>query len=270
MRKNGYTLVEMMIVLVVLVVLSGMIYIVISQGKDAAESVDVRAQLTEGARTAMRELVRDLCETSSDTVTTVGAAIPSFVDPINGETHQILIFASARGDPADAAEDGTHANNDYVHLDADYKPVWRSVIVYCTYVTPENIQQLRKYIIYNNVFAQAGMFPFSVVSVTATAITLQRGDGASLVIPRNSGSARANYIASEDSNHSGTLEGNENDGNDNLPADNEDGILDTGADFTLSGSLVEIKLFLSKRELPTKGGTRRLTVTLSNSMFMRN
>lgn len=270
MKNNGYTLVEMMIVLVVLTVLGGMIYTVISQGKDVAESVEVRVQLTEAARTAMRELVRDLSETSSDAVTTVDGAIPSFADPINGETHQILVFASARGDPADAAEDGIHGNNDYVHLDGDYNLSWRSVIVYCTYVTPEGIQQLRKYVVYNNVFAQAGMFPFSVVSVTATAITLQRGDGASLVIPRNSGSARANYIASEDSNNSGTLEGNEDDGNDNLPADNEDGILDTGADFTLSGSVVEIKLFLSKGELPTKGGTRTLTVTLSNSVFMRN
>lgn len=254
MKKTGYTLVEIMIVLAVLVVLSGMIYTVISQGKDVAESVDVRAQLTEGARTAMRELVRDLSEAGSDTVANNGAAIPSFVDPINGEAHQILVFASARGDPADAAEDGTHANNDYVHLDADYGPVWRSVIVYCTYVTPENIQQLRKYVVYDTVFAQAGMFPFSVVSVTAAAITLQRGDGASLVIPRNSGSARANYITSEVTG----------------PASNNDGVIDNGADFTLSGSVVEIKLFLSKRELPTKGGTRRLTATLSNSVFMRN
>lgn len=261
MKKNGYTLVEMMIVLVVLTVLGGMVYTLISQGKDAAESLDVRIQLTEGARTAMREIVRDLSETSSDTVTTDGAAIPSFVDPINGETHQILVFASARGDPADAAEDGTHDNNNYVHLDGDYIPSWRSVIVYCTYVTPAGTQQLRKYVYYNSSYS----FPFTFVSVTANAINL-----AGLVIPRNSGFVRANYIASEDSNHSGTLEGSENDGNDNPPADNEDDILDTGADFTLSGSLIKTKLFLSKWELPTKGGARTLTMTLSNSVFMRN
>lgn len=246
MKKKGYTLLEIIIVFTVLTVLSAAVYGIISQGRDAAESVDVRAQLTEGARTAMMEIIRDLSETSASTVSTDAAdAIPYFVDPLNGETHQILIFASARGSPAQLAEDGIHSNNDYVHLDSSYKPVWRSVVVYCTYVTPENIQQVRKYINYNNDYSGAGVFPFSVLSVNANAINLQRGDGVPLVITRNSGSARASYITSD------------------VPITN-------GADFTMVGSLMKINLYLSKLELPTKGGTRRLTATLTDSVVMRN
>jgi len=246
MRKNGYTLIEVMIVLVVLGILSTAIYSMVTQGRDAAESVDVRARLTESARTAMEEITRDLAETSVSSVTVdASSEVPYFVDPLNGETHQVLIFASARGNPADAAEDGTHANNDYVHLDADYKPVWRSVIVYCTYVTPEGIQQLRKYVNYDNAYSASGMFPFSFVSVTVNAINLQKGNGAGLVIARNAGAARANYIAYKDA-------------------------ATTGADFTISGSLMKINLYLSRLALPTKGGTRVSTITLTDSVVMRN
>lgn len=255
MRKNGYSLIEMVIILAVLSVLSGAVYIIISQGRDAAESVDVRAQLGENARTAMTEMVRDLSETNPGTVTVdVAGVIPSFVDPLNGQTHQILIFASARGDPSAAAEDGQHANNDYAHLDVDYKPVWRSVTVYCTYVTAEGVQQIRKYVNYDNAYGQTGIFPFSFVGVSSSAINLQRGDGAAFAMARNSGAVRAGYITSE---AAGT-------------ADNNDGVVDNGADFTISGSLMKIKLFLSKTELPTKGGARLLTATLTDSVMMRN
>jgi len=240
MKKSGYTLVEVMIVVIVLGVLSAAVYAMISQGRDAAERVDVRARLTESARTAMTEIVRDLSETNGDSVTIAG-----FTDPLNGEWHQILIFPSARGAPP---------NNDF-KLDDDsgnssWLPVWRSVIVYCTYVTPEGIQQLRKYV----EPADAGDFPFLLVSVTADTITLQRKGGAGLSIARNFGSVRANYITSEVTGL----------------ADNNDGFPDNGADFTLSGSLVKITLFLSQSELPTKGGPKRLTVTLTDSVVMRN
>lgn len=246
MKKSGYTLLEILIVLVVLGVLSSAVYTIISQGRDAAESVSVQAQLTEGARTAMAEITRDLTETSSSTVTVDATdAVPSFSDPLNGETHQILVFASARGNPADAAEDGSHPNNDYVHLDADYKPVWRSVVVYCTYVTPENIQQLRKYVDYNNAYSASGIFPFSFIGVTANTINLRRGDGVGLAIARNAGSSRANYIAYKDA-------------------------ATTGADFTIGGSLMKINLYLSRLALPTKGGTRTSTITLTDSVVMRN
>jgi len=247
MRKRGYTLVEIIIVFAVLGVLSAAAYSLISQGKDAAESVDVRAQLTGGARTAMTEIVRDLSETNTSTVSTDASdLVPYFTDPLNGETHQVLVFASARGDPSvSPGEDGVHADNDYVHLDSDYRPVWRSVIIYCTYVTPEGIQQLRKYVSYDNAYSADGMFPFSLTSVSATAINLQKGDGTSLVIARNTGAARANYIAYKDA-------------------------AITGADFTISNSLMKINLYLSKLELPTKGGTRTLAITLTGSVVMRN
>lgn len=254
MKKSGYTLLEVMIVLVVLGVLSTAIYSMITQGRDAAESVDVRARLTDGARIAITEMTRDLAETSASSVTVdASKAVPYFIDPLNGETHQVLIFASARGDPAAPAEAGAHANNNYVHLDADYKPAWRSVIVYCTYVTPEGIQQLRKYVDYAD-YSAPGMFPFSFVSVTANAINLQKGNGAGLSIVRSAGVARANYVTSEVTGLS----------------DNNDGVIDNGTDLTISGTLMKIKIFLSERELPTKGGTRRLMVTLTDSVVMRN
>jgi len=277
MHKKAYTIAEMLVVLAILGILSGSAYLLLSSGKYTIDFLDTQATLTDNARRGMQEIIRDLSESSAATITKdIGGSIPYFTDPLNSERHQVLIFASARGNPNDGQEDIGYDNNDYVHLGADYKPSWRSAIIYCVYVTPEGIQQLRKYVDYGSLTAYyaslPAIFPLSVSSITASSINLIRGDGTSLSISRDSGIVKANYIASEDANNNNALDANENDGNVTLPADNKDNILDRGADFTLTTNLLllKVKLFLRKPETSLTQGTRFLTVTLDGASKLRN
>lgn len=276
MDKKAYTLIEMMIVLVISVILSGLIFLFYSKGRTAFEALDVQAQLTDNAKMAIEEITRDLTESSSGTITVDAAGVvPFFTDPIDNHNRQILIFASARGDPGvTPGEDGVHANNDYAHIDSDYKPTWRCAIIYCPYVTNDGITQIRKYVDYGSFIgyydSSANIFPFSLASITVNSINLIRGDGTTLVLPRNSGFVRVNYLSAEDSNNNGALDANEDDGNDNMPPDNADGVLDGGADFTLSGNVLKIKLFLSKSETTFSQNIRYLSITLDGSAKPRN
>lgn len=275
MHKKAYTIVEMLIVLAILGILSGSAYLLLSKGKYTIDFLDTRATLTDNVRRAMQEIIRDLSESNAGTITKdASGSIPYFTDPLNNKDHQVLIFASARGNPDNNAEDSGHDNNNYVHLGGDYKPSWRSAVIYCTYVTPEGIQQLRKYVDYGSLTAyyagSPNRFPLSITSITTSSINLIRGDGTYLSIPRNSGIAKANYIASEDANNNGVLDANENDANDTMPADNKDNVLDRGADFVLTSGLLKIKLFLAKSETPLTQGTRFLTVTLDGTSKLRN
>jgi len=275
MHKKAYTIVEILVVLAIFGILSGSIYLLLSKGKHTIDFLDTRAILTDNARRAMQEIIRDLSESNAGTITKdASGSTPYFTDPLNNENHQVLIFASARGNPNYGPEGSGYDNNDYVHLGTDYKPSWRSAVIYCTYVTAEGIQQLRKYVDYGSSVAYyaslPNIFPLSIASITSSSINLIRGDGTSLSIPRNSGTARANYIASEDANNNSALDASENDGNNTMPADNKDNVLDRGANFTLTGGLVKIKLFLAKRETPLTQGTRYLTVTLDGTSKLRN
>lgn len=282
MDRKAHTLVEMMIVLVIFVILSGLVYLFYSKGRSTLEALDVQAQLTDNGKMAIEEITRDLTESAAGTITVDGTGtIPFFTDPLDNQDHQILIFASARGNPAALAEDGVHVNpvtglstNDYVHLGSDYKPTWRSAIIYYPYVTNDGINQLRKYVDYGSSTGYYGsvpnIFPLTLVNVTAGSISLTRGDETTLVIQRNPGFVRANYISSEDDNNNGLLDAIENDGNNNMPADNANGVLERGADFTLSGNVLKIRLFLSKSETTLSQGRRNLSVTLDGSARPRN
>jgi prepilin-type N-terminal cleavage/methylation domain-containing protein len=275
MNKKAVTIAEILVVLAIISILSGSAYLLLSKGKYTIDFLDTRATLTANARTEMQEIIRDLSDSSANTITKdISGSIPYFTDPLNNENHQVLVFASARGNPNEGPEDSGYDNNNYVHLGADYKPSWRSVIVYCTYVTSEGMQQLSKYVDYGSsttYYASASnIFPFSVVSITASSINLIRGDGTSLNIPRDSGIPKANYIASEDMNNNGVLDSNENDSNNTMPADNKNNVLDRGADFNLTGGLLKIRLFLAKPETSLTRGTRFLTVTLDGASKLRN
>lgn len=275
MHKKAYTIIEILVVLAILSILSGSAYLLLSKGKHAIDFLDTRATLTANARTEIQEIIKDLSETNANTITKdINGLIPYFTDPLNNENHQVLIFASARGNPNNGPEDSGYDNNNYVHLGADYRPSWRSAVIYCTYVTSEGMQQLRRYVDYGSsttYYASASnIFPLTVSGITSSSINLIRGDGTSLSISRNSGTTKANYIASEDANNNSVLDSNENDGNNVMPADNKDNILDRGADFVLTSGLLKVKLFLVKRETPLTQGNRFLTVTLDGTSKPRN
>lgn len=281
MNRKSYTLVELMVVVAIFTLILGSLYLLFEKGKSINQSLGAGADLLTSGRAAMHQLITDLNEAKRNTLTGGGSGeIPSFTDPLNSETHQILIFASARGDSAVASEDSVHSNNNYVHLDIDNRPSWRSAVIYCTYVTPNGLQQLRKYVDYGSsvtYYSQSGIFPFSLNSVTSTNINLTSQDGTkTLSISRSSGTSSgtyrviANYISTEDADNDGILDAVENDGNDNMPADNQDGVLDRGVDFSVNSGLLEIKLFLAKPETSLTINKRYLVITLSGSAVMRN
>lgn len=274
MDRKSFSLVELLVAIAISTLILGSLYIVHEKVKGFNESLGVRADLLTNGRAAMHQLIVDLPETNRNTLTKdINGLIPSFTDPLNNETHQILIFASARGDPGIASEDGAHSNNNYAHLDTNNRPSWRSIIIYCTYVTSAGLQQLRRYVDYGSsttYYSQPGILPLALGSITSTHINLTRGDSSTLSISRNTGKVVANYITTEDTNQNSILDANENDGNNNMPPDNQDGILDRGADFNISGGLVKIKLFLTKPETSLTQGKRYLVITISDSTVMRN
>ena len=286
MNRKSFTLIEVLVTVAIFTMMVLAMYMLFGKGTSLNESLGVEADILANGRAAIQQLVIDLQESGSDTLTLVANQSPFFVDPLNGETHQILIFASARGDSAVVpGEDVGRANNNYAHLDATNRPSWRSAVIYCTFVIPgpdgiipsaDDIQQLRRYVDFGGLavafYDTPGLFPLAVTSITAAQINLTRGDGTALNIPRNAGRVVANYITSEDANNNGALDGNENDGNNSAPPDNGDGVLDRGVDFNLSaaGSLLGIKLFITKPQTSLTRNIRHLRITLSDSAVMRN
>jgi len=273
-NKKSISLIELLIAVAIFTVIVGALYFLYGKGKGLDESLSAEADLLAAGRKGLNQLILDMAETNRNTLTKDSLGyIPAFSDPANGETHQILIFASARGDTAVTAEDGTHSNNSYAHIDANNRPSWRSAVIYCTFVAPDGTQQLRRYADYGgfaSYYSQTSIFPLAVSSITTTYINLTRGDGSVVSIARNSGRVVANYIATEDANNNNTLDANENDGNASMPADNQDNILDKGCDFSVNGGLVNIKFFLAKPQGLIMQGKRYLTITLGDAAAMRN
>lgn len=274
MHKKSISLIELLVAVAIFTVIIGTLYLLYGKGKGLDESLSAEADLLAVGRKALNQLIADLAETNRNTLTKDSLGhIPVFADPVNNEAHQILIFASSRGDSAVASEDGTHSSNNYAHIDASNRPTWRSAIIYYTFVAPDGTQQLLRYADYGtyaSYYSQPSIFPLTLSGVTATYINLTRGDGSSLSIARNSGRVVSNYIATEDANKNNALDANENDGNTTMPADNQDNVLDRGCDFSVNGGLVSIKIFLARPQGLIMQGKRYLTVTLNDAAAMRN
>ncbi len=105
--------------------------------------------------------------------------------------------------------------------------------------------------------------------MSTTTLTFIRGNGTTLAIARNGGTVLATDLHTEDMNADDVLEANEDDGDASAPADNGDGVLDHGIDFTLSGRKCAIKLLLAKRQTET-GGSRFVTFTVTGTAEARN
>ncbi len=264
----------MLVAVAIFTVIIGALYLLYGKGKGLDESLSAEADLLAAGRKALNQLIADLAETSRNTMTKDGLGhIPAFADPVNNETHHILIFASSRGDSAVASEDGTHSSNNYAHIDATNRPAWRSAVIYCTFIASDGTQQLRRYTDYGgytSYYSQPSIFPLTLSGVTATYINLTRGDGSSLSIARNSGRVVSSYITTEDANKNNALDANENDGNATMPVDNQDNILDRGCDFSVNGGLVSIKIFLARPQGLIMQGRRYVSVTLNDAAAMRN
>ena len=77
-------------------------------------------------------------------------------------------------------------------------------------------------------------------------------------------------LATEDADNDDALDLTENDGSATLPFDNADGILNHGADFSLNGKIMNIALFLRKRENSFTTTNRFIVSTLHGSVALRN
>ena len=242
--KKAITLIEILIVSVISVFIIITLMALLTSSRSIWIISGAQADLYINARKAMSEMFNELVEASSGNTETF-----TFVDPINGQYTQGVWFSSARGSNTDMGEDGGSSNN-YVHLDANNFISWRSLVVYCPYPTTFDVQQLRRYVDYGpniTYYSGGSIFPLTLLSVSATTLNFIAADGVTVIsIDRTSGGVMANYLGTEDSNNNNVLDANENDGTLNDPADNEDGILNYGVNFTKNVGNIDIALFMTK------------------------
>ncbi len=265
--KKAITLIEILIVSVISVFIIITLMALLSSSRSTWIISGSQADLYINARKAMSEMFNELVEASSG-----NTEIFTFVDPINSQHVQGLWFAFGRGSNADMGEDGSLSNN-YVHLDTNNFISWRSVVVYCPYTTSDGIKQLRRYADYGpniTFYSQPNIFPLTLLSVTTTTLNFIAADGSTVVsLNRTAGGVMANYIGTEDSNNNNILDANENDGTLNAPADNQDGILNYGVNFTKNVGNIDIVLFLTKKLDRLNEQRMEITTTLRNKVRFR-
>lgn len=267
MKNNkGITLIETMVVSLITVFMLLTLMAVFASSKGAWIISQVKSDLYAEARKAMDEIRKELMEGSSGWTERF-----TFLDPATGEYTQGVWMASSRGDFSIAGENGG-ANNGYMHLDADNAVSWRSVVIYCPYTTVEGIKQLRRYVDYGaniTYYSQPNIFPLTFISATATYLNFQQADGTSINIPRAGGRVLANYLGNEDANNNNALDAIENDGDSNLPVDNENGILNLGFNAVKNVGSIDITLFFAKEVVFLTAQGRFLQMTLHNSIKFR-
>ena len=267
MKSNrGITLVEIMVVSLIGVFMLLTLTAVFSSSKGAWAISQVKSDLYVDARKAMDRIRKELMEGSSGWTESF-----TFLDPATGEYVQGVWLASSRGNLAQAGEDGS-LNNNYMHLDADNVISWRSVVVYCPYQAPDGLRQLRRYVDFGpsvTHYAQPGVFPLTFISATSNHLSFQQVDGTILNIPRAQGEILANYLGNEDANNNNFLDPEEDDGEVNLPIDNEDGFLNLGFNAIKSVGSIKIALFLTKQVTSMQHSGRILKMTLRNSVKFR-
>jgi len=248
-------------------------YVSIEYGRRTARVGDIEMQLQQDARGAMQEMLKDFREADPLTMT-----IYDYTDPQNGERHQAIAIASARGNPGDTVE-GTCwdsvSNNACFHVDGTGNASWRSLIVYAPHETSDGRKELRRYADFRTAYGTGNHFPFTFTNITSNQIVMSSAQSLNVSFDRDTLSgitARTvmENLATEDADNDALLDTEEDDGTVSLPADNEDGALNYGADFSLNGRVLTITLFLRKRDYPASTASRFIISTLSSSIELRN
>jgi len=266
MKNNkGITLIEIMVVSLIAIFMLLTLMAVFSSSKGAWIISQIKSDLYSEARRSMDKISREVMEGSSGYTQRF-----SFLDPATGEYTQGFWMASSRGDVSVAGEDGS-VNNAYMHLDANNLISWRSLVIYCPYTTVDGIKQLRRYADYGSnitYYSQSNIFPLTFIGATSVYLNFQQADGTTVNIPRAGGEVIADYLGNEDANNNNALDSIENDGDSNLPVDNEDGTLNLGFNVIKNSGSIDLTLFFVKEALlPTQG--RFLQMTLHNSIKFR-
>ncbi len=266
LNNKGILLLEIMVVSLISVFMLLTLMAVFSSSKGAWLISQVKSDLYVDARKAMDEMRKELMEGSSGW--TEGF---TFIDPATGEYTQGIWMASSRGNYSQPGEDGS-PNNSYMHLDVNNVVSWRSVIVYCPFQTPDGLRQLRRYVNYGSTithYAQPNVFPLTFISATSTYLNFQQADGTTVNISRALGEVLANYLGNEDTNNNNSLDVNENDGDTNLPVDNEDGVLNLGLNVIKNVGSINLSLFFTKEVSALRQKGRILKMTLRNNVKFR-
>ena len=271
--KRGLTVVELLVGVFLFGILSSSAFVSLEMGKRSRNAGEVEVELQQAARKTMTEMQKEFRETDPITAT-----LYPYADPLNGETHQAVAFASARGDSS-ASVEGTCldsvGNNACFHVDVTGNPRWRSLIVYAPFRTTDGRNELRRYVSYSASYGSGSYFPFTFTGITSTRLNLRSAGGVNISFDRDSSGGSVirtlmENIATEDADNDNVLDASENDGSASLPGDNADGLLNHGADFSLSGRMMNITLFLRKRESSVSTADRFVVSTLRGSVAMRN
>ncbi|MBI4437208.1 MAG: prepilin-type N-terminal cleavage/methylation domain-containing protein [Candidatus Omnitrophica bacterium] len=273
--KKGLTLVELMVTVLLFTVLSSAAYIALEVGRRSMRVGGVELELQQAARKAMMEMLKELRETDAGTVT-----IYTYTDTQNGERHQAIAFASPRGSATAPKDSGTCGdgvtNNACFHIGSSGDPSWRSLIVYAVYETSDGRKELRRYHNFDAfTYYNSDIFPFTFNSISNTQISLKSKGGTNFAFNRNgvtngvSPRVIAEHVVSEDADKDNVLDGVEDDGSVNVPFDNADGVLNRGADFSLTGRSLTLSLFLRKRDTSMADASRFVVSTLEGSAELR-
>ena len=260
-NRRGMTLVEVMISGLIAVFILSAFLLLLSSSRSSWLVSQVQSDLYVSGRKAIHMMFRELGESSFDYCSAV-----TFLDPLSGQYRQTLCFLSGRGDPAVAGEDGS-STNDYVHINANGDVNWRSLVVFCPYVTADNNVQLRRYVDYG-AYSNSD-FPVTLSVTPLNIIVVKNGGAGTVTFSRAAGTVLANYLGSEDSNNNNVLDANENNGNTSLPIDNANGILNLGANFVKGNGVVEITLFLSREVTALHQAGRFLASTVRAKVKLR-
>jgi len=269
-NHRGFTLVEIMISCTISIFIIIIFVTLLSSTRSSWFTSQVQSDLYLNGRKAVQAIYRELVEASSGSCAVFpDPLVAPVIDPISGQFRRGLWFASGRGDPGVAGEDGS-LTNDYMHIDANYKATWRSVVVIFPYVTPEGQMQLRRYVDYDDVdYSVPGVFPLTLLTLTPGNIIFQTFGGATITFDRTAGTVLANYLASEDANNNNVLDANENDAMASLPPDNADGRLNLGMNLTPGQGTFNITLFLSRQVNAMNQAGRFLVSTVRQTVKLR-
>ena len=155
MKRNAFTLIEIMVVVAVISVLSVGILTVALRALHAYYTVSALNELNNNASFAMDEIIKDIHQSNMDM-----SLMTQVLDPTSGQLRDILVLPFANS--ADLATGS---------------PLWQGVIAYYPFMTVDNINQMRKYV-YNGPVLVTD-FPLTA-SVTANAINIFRSNATML------------------------------------------------------------------------------------------
>lgn len=173
MKKSGFTLVEIMLVIAIVSVISGGMLMVFIRSLHAYYTISTVNELNNSGSLAMDEIARDICQSNM-----ISSFIGLRIDPITGLSRDIMILpVTTVSDPATGVV------------------LWQEAVIYYPFRTADNIDQIRKYRVLG-LFADADL-PLGAI-VTANTINISTNAGVAVAaVDRENGHEKilANFVS---------------------------------------------------------------------------